>query len=82
MKRHFIYHKVKNELQALSGYEINDPDQGIFTSGILNSLNMLNLILFLESEFDLQINPFDVNLQMLGTLNRICDFVETRSKTQ
>ena len=70
--------KVRAEIEALAACEISDPDAEIFKSGLLDSLNILNIIIFIENEFSLKINPFDINLDTLGSINRICDFIETK----
>jgi acyl carrier protein len=81
MDRDLVFERVKGEVEALASCEIHDPNEELFTSGLLDSVNMLNIIIFIESEFDLAIDPFDVNLDMLGTLDKICDFVLKSSKT-
>ena len=78
MDREQIYRKVKREVEALAAIEINDPDMLIFRSGVLDSLNVLNIITFVENEFQLKVNPFDVNLDILGSIRLICDFIETK----
>ena len=75
MDREIVFKKVKAEVEALAGSTIDDPDEMIFKSGILDSLNVLNILIFIESSFRIKINPFDVNLNILGSLNRISDYV-------
>lgn len=70
--------KVRSEIEALAACEISDPDAEIFKSGLLDSLNILNIIIFIENEFSLTINPFDINLDTLGSINRICDYIEAK----
>lgn len=70
--------KVRSEIEALAACEISDPDAEIFKLGLLDSLNILNIIIFIENEFSLKINPFDINLDTLGSITRICDFIETK----
>jgi acyl carrier protein len=69
---------VRNEIEALAACEIKDPDAEIFKSGILDSLNILNIIIFIENEFSLKINPFDINLDTLGSIARICEFIQSK----
>lgn len=70
--------KVRSEIEALAACEITDPDTDIFKSGILDSLNILNIIIFIENKFSLKINPFDINLDTLGSVTRICEFIQTK----
>ncbi len=78
MNSHSIQTKVRSEIEALAGSKISDPDAEIFKSGLLDSLNILNIIIFLENEFSLKINPFDINLDTLGSINRICEYIESK----
>ena len=73
-----MMNKVKTEIEALAGCEIDDTDAEIFKSGLLDSLNILHIIVFIENEFDLKINPFDINLDTLGSINRICDYIQSK----
>lgn len=73
-----IQTKVRAEIEALAGSDISDPDAEIFKSGLLDSLNILNIIIFLENEFSLKINPFDINLDTLGSITRICEYIESK----
>jgi acyl carrier protein len=70
--------KVRSEIEALAACEIGDPNAEIFKSGLLDSLNILNIIIFIENEFSLKINPFDINLDTLGSITRICDYIEAK----
>ena len=51
-------------------------DQGIFTSNLLNSIEVIEMIVFLEKEFSIKIPSFDVSLEMLDTVNLITKYVE------
>jgi acyl carrier protein len=82
MEREEIFSKVKSEVEALASCAIQNPDDEIFKSGILDSLNILNIILFMETEFSLKIRAFDVNLNTLGSLNKICDFIHSKVNIQ
>ena len=75
MERTAVFARVQSEVEALAGQIIEDPDTEIFKSGLLDSLNVLNIITFMEDEFSLKIDPFDLNLDTLGTINRVCDYV-------
>jgi len=80
MDKEVILQKVKNEIEAMASQSIVDSDTEIFTAGILDSLNILNILSFIESEFQLQINPFDINLDTMGTINKICDYIISKNR--
>lgn len=70
-----IYETIKNEVELLGNQEISDGNTEIFKNGILDSLNILHIITFIEQEYSLEINPFDLTLDTLGTLNKITAFI-------
>ena len=73
-----VFNKIKAEVEALAACPVPSDDEDIFKSGILDSLNILNIIVFIENEFDIKINPFEVNLETLGSINNICEFVNAK----
>jgi len=77
MKRDEIIKIIKNELEALSGKEIDDLDKDIFfKSQFLDSLNLLNLIVFLEQKFKIKIDPFFIDRESVSSINKIVTFIE------
>jgi acyl carrier protein len=55
-----------------------DPDEPLFSSGLLDSLGTLRLITFLEERFGLQIGDGEVGDENFKTVNRIHAFVEKK----
>lgn len=49
-------------------------DSPLFSAGIVDSFGLVNLMMFLEGEGGFRINPVDVNLENLDTVNRIVAF--------
>jgi len=78
MEKNEIFTLVKNEVESLANREIENPDQDIFKDNILDSLNVIHVITFIESRFDVQINPFDLNLDTLGSLNKITEYINEK----
>jgi len=57
-----------------------DPDEvtvetGLFTSGELDSLDILKIVSFIEKTYGMSISPFEVSLQKLNSISLISDFV-------
>lgn len=52
------------------------PDTELFSSGLLDSVMMANLIMFLEDGEGTQVDPADVNLDNFDTPARIMSYVE------
>ena len=62
-----------------------DPDNltpltPLMSSGILDSIATLKLITFLEQEFNIQFEAHEVDQENFGTLQAICDFVNSKSR--
>ena len=54
-----------------------EDDTPIFSSGILDSFSLVDLILFIEESADLNMDPADVNLDNLDTIGSILEYVES-----
>ena len=53
-----------------------DPATLIFSSGIIDSFALVNLFTFIETEADIRINPGDVTLQNMDSIDRILAYVD------
>lgn len=53
---------------------INDQSL-IFSTGIIDSFSLISLIAFIEKQLGFQINPMDINLDNLDSIERIVAFV-------
>jgi acyl carrier protein len=82
MEQAEIQTKVKAEIEALAGCEIADPTIKIFKSGVLDSLNILNIIVFIENEFGIKIDPFDISLDSLGSIESICSYIVAKGTSR
>ncbi len=51
------------------------PDTPLFSSGLLDSASMVELMVFVEQETGLNISPGDVTLENFDTVARITAFV-------
>jgi acyl carrier protein len=51
----------------------------LITTGILDSIATLKLVLFLEQEFSITISPHEADAEHLDTIERIADFVRSKS---
>lgn len=59
-------------------HEIKDDDD-IFALGYVNSLFAMQLVMYLEKEFQLSIDNTDLNLDNFRTINAICSFIECKA---
>lgn len=52
-----------------------DVDKDLLGSGIVDSLGMMRLVLFLEKEFQTKIKPEDMTVENFMTVQNISDFL-------
>lgn len=58
--------------------KIIDDDTPIFELGYVNSLFAIELMCFLEKNFQIKIRTADLDINNFRTINSICDFVENK----
>jgi len=78
MQKSDIEQKIIEQVELLSNQKVPDNDYDIFTKGFLDSLNVLHIIMFIETEFQIQVNPYDLSLDVLNSINKIVAFVQTK----
>ncbi len=67
--------------QFLSKYFKNydlQPDEDIFALGFVNSLFAMQLVLFVEKEFQLAVENEDLKLDNFRTINALASFIECK----
>ena len=64
----------------ISNIDIN-PDQNLFASGMVNSLFAMQLVLFVEKEFGIQVANEDLDFENFKSLNAIVGFIENKLDT-
>jgi len=72
--------KLLDYLTNNLGVEIADIDDEtpLFSSGLLDSFTMVDVIMFIEQEGGIKLNPTEVNLDNLDSVSKILRFVESR----
>ncbi len=79
MKRKNIERQVRDFLsQFISNAEI-DPDENLFASGVVSSLFAMQLVLFVEKAFGIQVANEDLDLENFKSINAITAFVESKA---
>lgn len=53
-----------------------DESTSLFGSGIIDSFSLVSLIMLLEQKCEFKMNPLDVNLDNLDSIERILDYVQ------
>lgn len=54
------------------------PQTALFSSKLLDSMNVLSLIIFLETTFQVKIPTFEVGLETFDTMDSISDYLEKK----
>jgi acyl carrier protein len=55
-----------------------DPDDSLFTRGILDSLSLLRLIAFLEEQLGIEVKDVEVTPDNFQTINEINAFIQRK----
>ena len=75
--RHFIQTTfLRGDAQALT------DTTPLLSSGLLDSTDALELLLFIESEFDITVSDDESGPEHLDTLERITAFIATKQREQ
>ena len=69
---------LMTHLESDLGVDTSDMDDStaLFSSGLIDSFALVSLITFLEQHCSFRMNPLDVNLDNLDSIERILDFVD------
>ncbi len=68
---------LKNEISEDPNEEI-DPRDDLLNSGIVNSMDMIQLVLFIEKEFQLVVSPGDMTVENFTSVESIIDFISKK----
>ncbi|HJO92499.1 MAG TPA: phosphopantetheine-binding protein [Victivallales bacterium] len=75
MKKDKIKIKIKDFFSKfIGGIELDDNEE-LFSSGLVNSLFAMQLVLFIEKELEIKVKNEDLDLNNFQTINAITDFV-------
>jgi acyl carrier protein len=71
---------LRRFLQERQGLEPEDfeDDTLLFSSGLIDSFSMVDLIMFIEEAAGFRVHPADVTLNNFDSIDRILAFVEAR----
>jgi acyl carrier protein len=75
-----ILNFIGEELLRGDGQVSVDPNTSLISTGILDSLALLKLLLFIEERFTLKVKDGEVNPSNFETVNRITAFIESKRK--
>lgn len=70
--------KIRSFLSRFFRVEVITDDDDFFTQGFVNSLFAMQLVMWVEKEFDISIEDQDLDIQNFNTINAIAGFVERK----
>ena len=68
---------IENDLIEDDDVEVSE-ETSLFRDQLLDSLNLLSLITFIEKQFQIKISPSEVSIDNIDTINNIAAFVERK----
>jgi acyl carrier protein len=54
------------------------PDEALLTSGLIDSFHLVDLGIFVEENFGVRIDDFELNASTFDTLNQLAVLIESR----
>lgn len=76
MKKNEIKDKIKQIIHSVIEVEITDDDD-LFEQG-LNSINIIEIIVKIEDEFDIEFDEENLSFEYLKSLSSICKYVNSK----
>ena len=81
MDKKTVMSKISEFLSQFISETDIDPDVNLFESGLVNSLFAMQLLLYVEQEFGLQVTNEDLDIKNFRSLNALTDFVMVKVDT-
>ena len=75
-----FYAALTDKLQSLSSYPLDDftPVDRLFSSGLVDSLNIVEIIQFVESYFSIQVDPTDLSMDNFDSMASVAGYVQDK----
>jgi acyl carrier protein len=70
--------KVRKFIQKYSKRDDIEDNQNLFEMSFANSLFAMQLILFIENEFELAVASEDIGMDNFDTVDKICSFIQSK----
>ncbi|MBW4569118.1 MAG: acyl carrier protein [Tolypothrix carrinoi HA7290-LM1] len=71
--------RIKTFLSKFFGNHDLQPDEDIFALGFVNSMFAMQLVLFVEQEFQIVIENEDLEFENFRTINSIANLIESKT---
>jgi acyl carrier protein len=73
---------VHNEMTVGLGKKTLDPDEDLIEKGVIDSLGILKVVLFIEKTFGIKINDEEVVPENFRSVNTMAKFVEQKMRNK
>jgi methoxymalonate biosynthesis acyl carrier protein len=73
-----VEEKVRGFLSQVVSTANIEPDMNLFSSGLINSLSAMELVLFVEKEFRIEITNEDLDFKNFSSMNAITTFIANK----
>ena len=77
-----IREEIEKHISELTNNPDIDQSLNLFESGLLTSLDVLDLLAFIENEYEITISDEDLGIDNFGSIDRIVEFVEKSKQEQ
>jgi acyl carrier protein len=67
--------------QHIGGHSLKDDEQDVFALGFVNSLFAMNLIAWIEREFQIAVEDADLDIANFNTVNAIAGFAQRKRQS-
>lgn len=67
-------------LEKYAGNNMPEDDENIFEKGIVNSLFAMQLVNFIEKEFDISVSNEELDIENFKSITSITEFVSNKLK--
>ena len=71
----------ENILYTGDGFPCSD-DASFLESGVIDSLGVMELVMFVQTRFSIQVNPLDVTPENFDSIARLTTYIQARSEQQ
>ncbi|MFE0250613.1 acyl carrier protein [Streptomyces sp. NPDC059010] len=75
MSRNDVIDRIRTFLAPHMGEHVLADEEDIFAAGIVNSLFAMQLVVFIEGEFQVTVAPEDLDIDRFRSISAIADLV-------
>ena len=72
-----LVNRVAQLFERKLGLRVPSPDADLLTSGIMDSLTFVNMLLQIEAEFGIKISLDNIDLEKFRSVSSIADFIRS-----